>query len=100
MSRLGFGLLLALVAGLHGCSGTSEADRTRSAVLRVLQTDKELESRWESASKGITSPAELALLIERYCEEMERIELTECPADFRVAFRKHIRAWRDVHTAV
>ena len=45
-------------------------------------------------------PSQIAWALGTYCDGLKRIEMADCPADFRVAYRQHARAWRDAQAAV
>lgn len=90
--------LLAIGIGLCsllGCkdAAQSEADRQRDAILKVLQADKAMETTLQQANAA-TSLTATAAHIDSYCTNMERLDTSACPADFRMAFRQHIRSWR------
>ena len=36
----------------------------------------------------------LAKVIDEYCVELEKQDMTECPPEFRLAFNRHIESWR------
>lgn len=92
--------LFLLVACCFGCSsGTkpiSEGEQTRLAVQKVLETHRDLAARRDQAFAVINSSRQAALEMERFCVDQERIDLSACPADFRVAMRQHARACRGI----
>lgn len=96
--------LLPLLGLLSGCGSNeapqpTEADRVRDAVASVLQSHITLVNfRNEATAKIETSQS--GQVWGRYCDELERIDLSACPADFRVAFRQHTRSCRDVQGAI
>lgn len=96
-------LPLLLLAVCLGCGSAekpiSEAERTRAAVQRVLEAHRDLANRRDQAFATISSPRQAALEMERFCIDQERIDLSGCPADFRVAMRQHARSCRGVHDA-
>jgi len=77
----------------------SEVDSTKRAILIVLNEDKRLGDTMKSADANIT-PSQLAERIAVYCSQAEALDLTASPADFRLAYRQHIRAWRDARGAI
>lgn len=89
-------LLLAGVTALlvaSGC-GRSEAEVQREAMLRVLRNDKDLSAQLRSAASSATSRAVTIQLVIKYCDGLDHYDMSECPPDFRLAFRQHIRSWR------
>jgi hypothetical protein len=95
---LPFLILLAAVSPFSGC-GQSESTRTRNAILRVIRADEELGSKRDSLPSNAT-PSQIAAEIVNYCSALERLDMSDCPADFRVAYRHHMTAWREVQGAV
>lgn len=89
-------LLLAGVTALlvaFGC-GRSEAEVQREAMLRVLRNDKDLSAQLRSAASSATSRADTIQLVIKYCDGLDQYDMSECPPDFRLAFRQHIHSWR------
>jgi hypothetical protein len=87
-----------------GCSreadkATAAAERTRAAIERVLKADEKLAKERGNLPPKAT-PSQIAWSIGVYCDGMERLEMGDCPADFRVAYKQHMRAWRDTQAAV
>lgn len=76
-----------------GCR-RSEVDVHRQAILLVLQADKDQGPQVRAALKSAPSLANAADVINKYCDDMEKLDVSRCPADFRLAFRQHIRSWR------
>jgi hypothetical protein len=64
-----------------------------------LKADEKLAKERENGPPKAT-PSQIAWSIGVYCDGLERIEMSDCPADFRVAYRQHMRAWRDTQAAV
>ena len=46
------------------------------------------------------TPSIYAQAIEEYISRMNEVSLSECPAEFRVAYRHYLEAWQDLHDAV
>ena len=94
---------LLFLTACVGCGSAetpiSEEEKTRAAIQRVLETHRDLAARRDQAFAVITSSRQAALEMERFCSDQERIDLTGCPADFRVAMRRHARACRGIHEA-
>jgi uncharacterized protein YceK len=90
------------LAALSGC-GSATSDSTSSvqakrqryadAITAVLARDKQL-SDWAvtEIEKGANAPAVLQLCV----DEMRKIDLTGCPAEFQQAYLKHVYAWSEV----
>ena len=67
--------------------------RNASAIEKVLQADKAL-----SATMSATAQHEGKAAVFRYVSGLEKIDLSACPSDFRVAFVQHIGAWAGLST--
>lgn len=92
--------LIPLVFGCGASSrGDTEVERTKAAILRVLQADKVLAQKRDSLPPNAT-PSQIAWVISEYCNDLERLEMSDCPADFRVAYRHHLGAWREAVAAI
>ena len=81
-----------------GC-GASDPKPNKAAILRVLQADKELGAKRDTLSPNAT-PSQIAQAIREYCSNLERLDMSDCPADFRVAYRHHMGAWREAETSI
>ncbi len=46
------------------------------------------------------APSQVAQAIDKYCGELERVDMSDCPADFRVAYRHHIGACHEARRAL
>jgi hypothetical protein len=90
--------LIALAAALPllGCDGGQE--RVRQAVLRVLRADRQLFDTHKPPPDA--NPPQVAWVVGCYCDALERLDMSDCPADFRIAYRHHIRAWREAKSVV
>lgn len=88
---------IALMVAYSGCSASE--DKQKDAVLRVLRADDEHSKQWRGLPQN-APPSKVARSLASYCSAMEQIDTSDCPADFRVAYTQHIRAWRDVQAAV
>lgn len=86
----------AILLVLSSCA--SPEAKTKDAILRVLAADERLGKELKSSGSG-TVPSRLAEVIAVYCDKLDAIDMVDCPADFRIAYRQHIRAWRDVGAA-
>lgn len=91
--------LLALGLSCLLAAGCGKAAQTKQAILRVFKADTELSLKRESLPAD-ASTTQVAQAIEQYCTELERLDMSDCPADFRVAYVQHIRAWRETRAAV
>ncbi len=90
------GLMLAVKVCCCAAVGCNSASKP---VMRVLRADHELATML----KGLPSnapPSQVAQAIRQYCEHLEDIDMSDCPPDFRVAYRDHLRAWREAHAAI
>lgn len=97
-------LLVFCVGLLVGCQDQGASSKSTApeadAILRVLKSQAELVKYRADAEASLTQFSEVAAVWGRFCDEMERLDLTGCPADFRVAFRQHTRSCRDVQAAI
>lgn len=84
--------LVLLLAG-SGC-GRTEAEVHTEAILRVLLNDKALSAKLQTAIPTTTTVEARAALLDEYCRGLDEFDMSECPPDFRLAFRHHIEAWR------
>jgi hypothetical protein len=85
-------LLLALLT-IAGCSSDVDPIKTKSAqaIESVLRADYENADR-RKAKLG----TDLKQAHTEYVESMRRIDLRDCPPDFRAAFLKHADAWGEM----
>ena len=95
--------VVLVVAAVVACSVTagctSSEDKANQNILRVLRADKELAKKRESLPPNAT-PSQIAWNVGQYCNDLERLDMADCPADFRVAYRHHIGAWREAQAAI
>ncbi|MBL9091608.1 MAG: hypothetical protein JNL96_10310 [Planctomycetaceae bacterium] len=76
-----------------GC-GPSQKDVHREAILRILNYDKQISKNRDAKASVDQSNTNLAKVIDEYCVELEKQDMTECPPEFRLAFNRHIESWR------
>jgi hypothetical protein len=76
-----------------------QAEKDKQAVLHVLQADRQLALTRDRLPPQAT-PAQIAWAIGRYCDDLERLPMADCPAEFRVAYRHHAGAWREAQAAI
>lgn len=97
-------ILAALLGMLTGCKGevpVADAKHPmREAVLGVLESQDRLAAHRNEAVATLATPAQVGVVWDAYCAGLERIDLSACPADFRVAFRQHTRSCREVQAAI
>jgi hypothetical protein len=86
-------------ASTPAAQGPSQAEKDKHAILRVLRADQELTRQRDALPPGAT-PSKIAWAIGRYCDDLERLDMSDCPADFRVAYRHHVGAWREARAAI
>src|SRR4051794_7649122 len=77
----------------------AEAEKTKQAIVRVLRADQQMGKRRELLPPNST-PSQLAWTVGQYCNDLDKLDMSDCPADFRVAYRHHIGAWRETHEAI
>ena len=75
--KICFAIVLSL-SFLQGCSRSS----SKIAIISVLEQDRK-------ANDGTTSVAE-------YVANQNKIDLSDCPNDFKKAYIKHLNAWREM----
>jgi len=94
---MGLTIIVLLIAATRG---PSEAEITRRNVTRVLQADQAIEKQMEGSIPVDAPPSVIALCVDHYCDGLENLEMSDCPADFRVAYHEHMRAWREMDAAI
>src|ERR1043166_9025868 len=92
--------MIGICCLIPACGTASEADRYREAMVRVFQADQQLAAKRKQAAPSSAGLADVITATEAYCTGLEQLDMSDCPADFRVAYRHHIRAWRDAVAAV
>lgn len=90
----------AILVGLTIGCGPSATERTRSEILQVLQADRDVSKKNIGALPTNAGTTRTAAAIDVYLAAMEKLDLSACPADFRVAFRNHVQAWREAQTVI
>ena len=95
MQRLNEFILFAAILAICGCSGSE-----RSAIERVISMDKQISDETIGAVPDDGTPSNLAFAISQYCGRAEKQDVSDCPADFQVAYKYHVRAWREAQAAV
>ena len=86
-------MIVVLPCVIVGC-GKSQSTLHREAILRVYRADGELASRRKAALVNAATVADEANLIGEYCRGLELLDMSDCPSDFAMAYRQHVRAWR------
>lgn len=76
-----------------------ERSKSKNSILRVIKADLELTRQHQNLPPNAT-PSQVAWSVGQYCDRLERLDMSDCPADFRVAYKHHIRAWRDTQVAL
>ncbi len=102
LGRFGFlraGMAISILLIAAGC-GNSEADMARQNILRVMQADKALSGQLKNSIPQGARPSLIASRVGRYCDDLENLDMSDCPADFRVAYHEHIRAWREAGAVI
>lgn len=95
-SRLVFILQIATVLWAGGCN--FEAEKNKQVILRVMREDTQASKKRNLPPN--LPPSQVAYAIGQYCTDLERLEMADCPADFRIAYRQHARAWREAQAAI
>jgi hypothetical protein len=68
--------------------------KAHAAVVRILADVNRAAKSLPDVQKGTASQS--ASGIAAYCDAMERIDMSDCPADFRAAVAQHLSAGRDL----
>jgi hypothetical protein len=96
--------LAIIFIAVAGCTQVDSTETrltpAQEATLRILKRHQELVHCRAEAEKVLEKPSAVAAVWTRYGDELERLDLSACPADFRVAFRRHARACRDIEAAI
>ncbi len=93
-----FAIAALVFGGFRSCSAGGGSDRER--IMHVLRADRAASLENMGSVSQSAEPAVQAAAVGRYCETMESCDLSQCPADFAVAYRRHVRAWRVMQGAV
>jgi hypothetical protein len=103
MREIALGIAALLALSSCGCgtsaSDVAHSDKTKQAILRVLGQDQQLAKKRKTLPPKST-PTQIAWGVGQYCDELDRLDMSDCPADFRVAYTQHIRAWREAESAI
>jgi hypothetical protein len=70
-----------------------EESRAAEAMLRVLTEEQRIAQETVRAVGANAPPSAYADAIAVYVMQAGRIDVSDCPAEFRVAFRRHLEAW-------
>lgn len=85
-------VVIVLVVFIIGsCLGTSD----KEAIETVIAKDKAIGESFEAPKSIADAKKMLASIV----DQMQRINLDDCPEDFRVAYQKHINAWQQTSVA-
>ncbi len=93
----GLTIVVLLIAATRG---SSEAEISCLNITRVLQADQALEKQMQRSIPKDAPPSVIALCVSHYCDGLENLNMSDCPANFRVAYREHMRAWRKMDGAI
>lgn len=94
-------VILTLAVGCRDAASTADSPAPgNEAIQRILQRHAELVKYRAEAETSLATPSQIADVWGRFCAESEQLDLSACPPDFRVAFRQHVRACRDVEAAI
>lgn len=76
-----------------------EEEKVKQAILFILKEDDRFAKSTKCQPGATATPATFCLATGKYCDLVEQLDLSDCPADFRVAYRQHLRAWRETQHA-
>jgi hypothetical protein len=97
------------ISGSHANSGTNqaaasdaqvEAERTKQAILHIMSEDQRIGKVTMGQRSRDATPSQVAQAIGNYLNQAGALDTAECPADFRVAYKQHLRAWEDAEAAI
>jgi hypothetical protein len=77
-----------------------EAEMIKKAILAILKEDDRIGKAMQGKIGEDATPSQVAQAINSSCSQAEALDLSKCPAEFRVAYKQHLRAWRDAQAAV
>lgn len=83
--------ILASLCIAPGTACNNRDDPEVQAIAAVLEADKTLSSQIEGKITSGT-PAKEAVMW--YVSEIDELDLSACPTDFRLAYTEHVGAWR------
>lgn len=92
------GVLSGLVWVIQG-AGAGDPE-TAAAILRVLGEDDRISKETFGSLGTNESPSVYANAIAIYLARVRGVNMADCPADFRVAFKRHLDCWGDLRTAI
>lgn len=87
---------LAVLTLRPGGPGNDDA----AAILRVLREDEAVSRETVHAVGAHDSPSNYALAIARYVSRMRAVDTSDCPPEFRVAYKHHLDAWVELQEEV
>ena len=97
-SVLGVALLVGLGWVLHGVTrGKPEAT---AAILSVIKKDEEISKATFGLMGSKETPWLYAKAIYTYVHKMQSVDMSGCPAVFRVAFKHHLDCWIKLGEAI
>ncbi len=85
---------VVIQGAMPGDSGQMEA------ILRVLTEDDGISKETMGSLSTDDTPSVYAEAIGRYLIQVQAVDTSDCPADFRVAFKRHLDCWIDLRTAL
>jgi GYF domain 2 len=97
--------ILAMVLGLvwvvrdGGLVSESRASQA-AAMLRVLRENDSVSNLTVRAVGVKETPSAYTQAIASYLSRMRAVDTSDCPADFRVAYKHHLEAWEELQAAV
>lgn len=86
-------------AALDSTGGAPSGSTEGAAILRVLEEDEAADQEIMQAVGDAQTPSVYAAAIGAYLDRMAGVDLSECPPRFRVAYRHHLAAWRELKEA-
>lgn len=78
----------------------TNAERTKEAILSILKEDRRIGDATLRRLGGDSTPSKVAQAVGDYCAQAEALDMSACPADFRVAYRHYIAACRELQKAI
>jgi hypothetical protein len=83
------------VVTLAGCESA-----TQRAITRVFVADRQYSKDTVGTLPNDGYPSQIASAIGAYCLSAEQMDTSDTPPRFQVAYKQHLRAWREMQVAI
>jgi hypothetical protein len=92
------GAVVALGWGFQGAM-TGESPEA-AAILRVLREDDRISKETMGSVSTSDTPSAYATAIGKYLIQVQGVDMSDCPPDFRFAFKRHLDCWVELRSAL